>query len=157
MAYLAYYIDHYSPMTAIQALYTTDSMPVNKNTLENIRESSQFANDLTSISGWVGPKRLSKKGSIFGTLDLLPRDLLTSRTSYYTHMTSIVLLTSHLKHRVCSNLVVRKHDLWDPTFFPRNWTSFSLFQHPLHPDLRPTPKLPRGKHHICMSFEHPLR
>ena len=61
-----------------------------------------------------------------------------------------------MEHRVQRNLVAWKHDFWDPTFFRRNWTSFSLFQHPLHLDLKLTLRLLIWKRHICTRFEHSL-
>ena len=80
MAYLAYYTDHYSTMTSIQDLYAQDSMPVNKNTLENIRESSQFASDRHStLAGWL-QSDLPKKGSILGTPGDFSHDPLTFKT-----------------------------------------------------------------------------
>ena len=109
MAYLAYYIDHYSPMTVIQGLYAPDSMPVNKNTLENIRESSQFASDLTSTSASQLKIDLLEKGPILTTLRLPTRHLLCFRTSYHYHIYFIVLVNPHREDKAHRNLLARKH------------------------------------------------
>jgi uncharacterized membrane protein YwaF len=74
-----------------------------------MKESSQFASDLTSTSASQLKIDLLKKGLILPTLRLLTRHPLCFRTSYYYHIYFIAIVKPHREDKAHRNLLARKH------------------------------------------------